>query len=148
MTDQPTSDNEAAQRLLEKWLADESGYDERVWPVIAFNMVKDNEMTDLTATAVSDLTAAILARVGQALCFWCTHTGYYTPAMTDIGGDEWYHRRRDSKPGHKHCDAQVVWEEFGQSYPIAPGAEPSGTLPLFDTTVVIPGSRTGTEGQE
>ena len=26
--------NEAAIRLLKKWLADESGYDERVWPIV------------------------------------------------------------------------------------------------------------------
>ncbi len=27
-------DNAAAIRLLDEWLADESGYDERVWPVV------------------------------------------------------------------------------------------------------------------
>lgn len=26
--------NEAARRLLEEWMADESGYDERVWPIV------------------------------------------------------------------------------------------------------------------
>ena len=26
--------NEAAISLLNKWLADESGYDERVWPIV------------------------------------------------------------------------------------------------------------------
>jgi hypothetical protein len=26
--------NQAALRLIEEWLADESGYDERVWPII------------------------------------------------------------------------------------------------------------------
>jgi hypothetical protein len=26
--------NEAALRLLREWMADESGYDERVWPII------------------------------------------------------------------------------------------------------------------
>jgi len=26
--------NEAAVRLLDSWLADDSGYDERVWPVL------------------------------------------------------------------------------------------------------------------
>ncbi len=30
---QPTK-NEAAIRLLEQWMADESRYDERVWPIV------------------------------------------------------------------------------------------------------------------
>jgi len=31
---QQSAKNEAVIRLLEQWLADESGYDERTWPIV------------------------------------------------------------------------------------------------------------------
>jgi hypothetical protein len=36
--------NEAARRLLHEWLADESGYDEEVWPQVK-QIIEDNRMS-------------------------------------------------------------------------------------------------------
>lgn len=33
--------NQAAIRLLRKWMADETGYDERVWPIVK-KSIEDN----------------------------------------------------------------------------------------------------------
>lgn len=38
-------DNEAARALLQQWMADESGYDERVWPQVK-QMIEDNRLSD------------------------------------------------------------------------------------------------------
>ncbi len=38
-------DNGAAIKLLDTWLADESGYDERVWPIIK-EMIEENRMSN------------------------------------------------------------------------------------------------------
>jgi hypothetical protein len=38
--------NEAAIRLLDKWLADESGYDEEVWPRVKAG-IEENRLSDL-----------------------------------------------------------------------------------------------------
>jgi hypothetical protein len=37
--------NEAAIRLLEKWLADDSGYDEEVWPRVKA-AIEENRLSD------------------------------------------------------------------------------------------------------
>lgn len=36
--------NEAARRLLQEWLADESGYDEEVWPKVK-QLIEDNRLS-------------------------------------------------------------------------------------------------------
>lgn len=36
--------NEAARRLLQEWLADESGYDEEVWPQVK-QLIEDNRLS-------------------------------------------------------------------------------------------------------
>jgi hypothetical protein len=36
--------NEAAQRLIREWLADDSGYDEATWPV-ARRAIEDNRLS-------------------------------------------------------------------------------------------------------
>ena len=36
--------NEAARRLLQEWLADESGYDEEVWPKVK-RLIEDNRLS-------------------------------------------------------------------------------------------------------
>ena len=36
--------NEAARRLLQEWLADESGYDEEVWPKVK-QRIEDNRLS-------------------------------------------------------------------------------------------------------
>jgi len=36
--------NEAAIRLLEQWMADESGYDERTWPIVK-RTIKENRLS-------------------------------------------------------------------------------------------------------
>jgi hypothetical protein len=36
--------NEAARRLLQEWLADESGYDEEVWPKVKL-LIEDNRLS-------------------------------------------------------------------------------------------------------
>ena len=36
--------NEAARRLLQEWLADESGYDEDVWPKVK-RLIEDNRLS-------------------------------------------------------------------------------------------------------
>jgi excisionase family DNA binding protein len=36
--------NEAARRLLAEWMADESGYDERVWPIVE-KLLKENPVS-------------------------------------------------------------------------------------------------------
>ena len=38
-------DNSAAIKLLDTWLADESGYDERVWPIVK-KMIEENRMSN------------------------------------------------------------------------------------------------------
>jgi hypothetical protein len=37
--------NEAAISLLEEWLADESGYDEKTWPIVQ-KVVEENRLSD------------------------------------------------------------------------------------------------------
>lgn len=37
--------NEAAIRLLEEWLADESGYDEKNWPLVK-TVIEENRLSD------------------------------------------------------------------------------------------------------
>jgi uncharacterized lipoprotein len=36
--------NEAARRLLQEWLADETGYDEEVWPQVK-QLLEDNRLS-------------------------------------------------------------------------------------------------------
>lgn len=36
--------NEAARRLLQEWLTDESGYDEEVWPKVK-QLIEDNRLS-------------------------------------------------------------------------------------------------------
>jgi hypothetical protein len=36
--------NEAARRLLQEWLADESGYDEEIWPKVK-QLIEDNRLS-------------------------------------------------------------------------------------------------------
>lgn len=36
--------NEVARRLLQEWLADESGYDEEVWPKVK-QLIEDNRLS-------------------------------------------------------------------------------------------------------
>ena len=36
--------NEAARRLLQEWLADESGYDEEVWPQVK-QLIEENRLS-------------------------------------------------------------------------------------------------------
>lgn len=36
--------NEAARRLLQEWMADESGYDEEMWPQIK-QIIEDNRLS-------------------------------------------------------------------------------------------------------
>jgi hypothetical protein len=36
--------NEAARRLLQEWIADESGYDEEMWPQIK-QIIEDNRLS-------------------------------------------------------------------------------------------------------
>ena len=37
--------NEAARALLQQWMEDESGYDERVWPQVK-QMIEENRLSD------------------------------------------------------------------------------------------------------
>jgi hypothetical protein len=37
--------NEAARRLLKKWLSDESGYDERTWPTVKA-LMEEHRLSD------------------------------------------------------------------------------------------------------
>jgi hypothetical protein len=37
--------NESAIELLDEWLADESGYDERVWPTVK-KLLEENRLAD------------------------------------------------------------------------------------------------------
>ena len=38
-------DNAAARSLLDEWMADESGYDERVWPQVK-QLIEENRLSD------------------------------------------------------------------------------------------------------
>lgn len=38
-------DNSAVLRLLDEWIADESGYDERVWPIVK-GLIEENRLPD------------------------------------------------------------------------------------------------------
>jgi hypothetical protein len=38
-------DNAAARALLAEWMADESGYDERVWPEVK-RLIEENRLSD------------------------------------------------------------------------------------------------------
>jgi excisionase family DNA binding protein len=40
----PPRKNEAALRLLEEWMADESGYDEQTWPVVK-RVIEENRLS-------------------------------------------------------------------------------------------------------
>jgi hypothetical protein len=37
--------NQAVRELLKKWLADDSGYDERVWPMVK-SLIEENRLSD------------------------------------------------------------------------------------------------------
>lgn len=37
--------NQATRALLRKWMADESGYDERVWPIVK-RLIEENSLSD------------------------------------------------------------------------------------------------------
>jgi hypothetical protein len=38
-------DNEAARALLRQWMEDESGYDEKVWPLVK-EMIEENRLSE------------------------------------------------------------------------------------------------------